>query len=232
MKTDGSGLNHVEFRVAYWNRVEGFTLIELLGVVIIIGILSMLLLGLFQKVRLEGNAAQSVANLRSLQMANELYATDNNGYYLADWLLDENWVQKDYWMFNPEFHALLGYPNNPPGSYPPPMRSGFKSNLVYAPSIGMNMNSHNPYENVRPKRTAMANPSALISFAESPNFQLVYAHRHDWDPKNDYWTGKSDIAYRYKGKCIAVTYGGNVIMITPEESDDKAHWFPSVDLYP
>lgn len=232
MKASGPNLKSTAFRVAYWNRVKGFTLIEILSVVIVIAILSVLLLGVFPKMRMEGNAAKSIANLRALQVANGLYAADNNGYYHAVWSLDENWVQKDYWMFDPDFHALLGCPDTPPGIYPPPVRSGFKPNLVYAPSIGMNMCSHNPYGNVRPKQTAMANPSRLISFAESPNFQVLYPHRHDWDPQNDYWTGKGDLAYRYKGKCIAVTYGGNAILISPEESNDKALWYPSADLYP
>lgn len=60
---------------------RGFTLIELLVVIAIIGVLSSVILVSLNAARQKGYDAQRVANLRSIQTALELYATDHNGQY-------------------------------------------------------------------------------------------------------------------------------------------------------
>ncbi len=59
----------------------GFTLIELLVVIAIIGLLSSIVLVSLNTAREKGYDAQRVANLRSIQTALELYASDHNGMY-------------------------------------------------------------------------------------------------------------------------------------------------------
>jgi len=63
------------------NKHRGFTLIELLVVIAIIGLLSSVVLASLNTARDKGNDAQRVSNLRSVQTALELYATDHNGSY-------------------------------------------------------------------------------------------------------------------------------------------------------
>jgi prepilin-type N-terminal cleavage/methylation domain-containing protein len=60
---------------------KGFTLIELLVVIAIIGVLSSVVLAALNTARAKGNDAQREANLRNVQHALELYATDHNGQY-------------------------------------------------------------------------------------------------------------------------------------------------------
>ncbi len=59
---------------------RGFTLIELLVVIAIIGILSSVVLASLNSARKKGRDAARVGNLRTLQLALELYYDKNNGY--------------------------------------------------------------------------------------------------------------------------------------------------------
>lgn len=60
---------------------KGFTLIELLVVIAIIGLLSALAIVALGGARLKARDARRVANLKTIQTALELYASDHNGTY-------------------------------------------------------------------------------------------------------------------------------------------------------
>jgi len=62
---------------------KGFTLIELLVVVVIIGILAAIALPNFIGVQNKARDASVKANMRTVQIAAESYATDNGGTYPA-----------------------------------------------------------------------------------------------------------------------------------------------------
>ncbi len=62
---------------------NGFTLIELLVVIVIISILSSLLMFNFVGVRQRGRDAQRKSDLRQIQVALELYRSDNGTYPLT-----------------------------------------------------------------------------------------------------------------------------------------------------
>jgi prepilin-type N-terminal cleavage/methylation domain-containing protein len=59
---------------------KGFTLIELLVVVAIIGILSTIVLSSLSSARTRAHTSRTLAELRSLSLAFELYHLDNNDY--------------------------------------------------------------------------------------------------------------------------------------------------------
>lgn len=62
-------------------RASGFTLIELLVVISIIGLLSSTVLTSLNSARIKARDARRVADIRQIQNALELYASDHNGQY-------------------------------------------------------------------------------------------------------------------------------------------------------
>jgi type IV pilus assembly protein PilA len=65
---------------------KGFTLIELLVVILIIGILAAIAIPAFLNQRQKAYDAAAKSQVKSAQIAEETYATDNNGSYASDTL--------------------------------------------------------------------------------------------------------------------------------------------------
>ncbi|HZU77406.1 MAG TPA: type II secretion system protein [Dehalococcoidia bacterium] len=63
---------------------KGFTLIELLVVILIIGILAAIAIPAFLNQRAKAYDASAKSNVKTAQIAEETYSTDNNGTYVAD----------------------------------------------------------------------------------------------------------------------------------------------------
>jgi type IV pilus assembly protein PilA len=63
---------------------KGFTLIELLVVILIIGILAAIAIPAFLNQRQKAYDSAAKSNVRTAATAEETYATDNNGAYIAD----------------------------------------------------------------------------------------------------------------------------------------------------
>ena len=66
------------------NREEGFTLIELLVVMVIIGILAAIAIPSFLAQRDKGYQSAEKSDLKTVSIAEQSYATDNNGAYVGD----------------------------------------------------------------------------------------------------------------------------------------------------
>jgi type IV pilus assembly protein PilA len=76
-------LNNLRRRV---EDEKGFTLIELLVVILIIGILAAIASPAFLNQRNKAYDSQAKSNVKTAQIAEETYATDNNGTYASDTL--------------------------------------------------------------------------------------------------------------------------------------------------
>jgi type IV pilus assembly protein PilA len=66
------------------NREEGFTLIELLVVMVIIGILAAIAIPSFLAQRDKGYQSAEKSDLKTVSIAEQSYATDNNGAFVTD----------------------------------------------------------------------------------------------------------------------------------------------------
>ncbi len=113
-------------------RRRGFTLIELLVVIAVIAILAALLLPVLSRSKAKAYEAQCISNLRQLSLAWQLYADDNNGFFVPNgyslqapapgvnqlWVMGTEHFRPDAftnidYLINPQYALFAGYLKNP-----------------------------------------------------------------------------------------------------------------------
>lgn len=201
----------------------GFSLIELLTVIAVIAILATLIIASIQRVRTTAALSKSISNLRSLQLANSLYSSEHNGWYvpIASWT-DEG--EAVFWHNDPKFRAYFSLePGNnwPSGLVAPKAEITTSSgNLRLDRAYGYNITSMNG-------KWAEAGQGYQVNRSEIPNLdnKMAFADALDWiihrDNADDYngeevYT-KHAIAYRYNGSAGVVYYSGRATGLPREE---------------
>jgi prepilin-type processing-associated H-X9-DG protein len=212
--------------------------VELLTVIAIVAVLAALLMPIAKRSINGGKDAVSMNNLRSLQAANVLYASDHDGNYVPPVTLKPNTSQVNWdtgpWLVNPEFTPYLNVPYaNWDDHKAPATTSGHKITLNGSPgklTIAMNV-SRFPnggfFWNGRGqlKTTQILAPAKTMIFAEAVDWMVDYPHRNNWT--NDLTTAGMAIAFRNAGKtCAMVFFDGHVELVTKERSQsDRSLWF-------
>ena len=86
---------------------KGFTLIELLVVIAIVALLMGILLPALMKAKDHGKRLVCGNHLRTLALANVLYADETDGWYVP--IMDRTLGDNRYWPSNEKFRELVGY---------------------------------------------------------------------------------------------------------------------------
>ena len=97
-------------------RWKKFTLIELLVVIAIIAILAALLLPALRAARAQAHAVTCLSNLKQVSVANCVYVSDFNGYYVPVWNTDiasPDFSYNKHWYGNTVFREYAGQNSEP-----------------------------------------------------------------------------------------------------------------------
>ena len=86
---------------------RGFTLIELLVVIAVIALLMAILMPALQRAKEQGKRIVCVNNIKTMGLANALYADDTDGWYVP--IMDRTQGDNRYWPANQLFRELCGY---------------------------------------------------------------------------------------------------------------------------
>jgi prepilin-type N-terminal cleavage/methylation domain-containing protein/prepilin-type processing-associated H-X9-DG protein len=186
----------------------GFTLVELLVTVAIISILAAILFLSAGSIRNEALLSKDIANLRSLQMANTIYASDHRAY-VPEFSNDENGTAT-MWVTNPAFLQylvgragvnMLPIQTESPVSLGPNMWVNYGYNITGLP-FGWGL----PNVSIGVAPFNISDPSSTLAFADALDWNI------DMADSNDY-TGEvyvqSAIAYPYDGKTGIVYFDGH-----------------------
>lgn len=216
---------------------QGFTLIELLTVIAIIGVLAAILIPSLSKVRAHSYKAKSLSNLRSLQVANGLYATSNNGFYVSPSLREANsdgspqgsvrrwFTVTEYLDFlrgalaeDASSAALRSYPEELLDPVAQQSESSFADSAVGSygafgndPSNGSWQDAHNSANH----SLRLKEPSKTAAFATGVDWRLTYGGRLSWSGEEKKLGGA--MAYRHANAALVVFFDGHVAEVTKED---------------
>ena len=229
-------------RMARNRCCDAFSLVELLTVIVVISILVSILIPVIQGLRKSAATTETVTNLRSLQQANVSYAADHQGRYAP--LFVGPAVFEKGWKWNEAFLEYLEIDPETPDAERTVLHSGFwdkntKSRATIGYSAYKVSGGNDPWESggqTHANLTAVVDqPAHLIAFIDANDWWVNPYQFDDWkSPTDDLKVGGRTLAapaYRNKGeKAAAVTYAGNVLMLSREQLDwktdeGKQHWF-------
>ena len=211
---------------------SAFTLVELLVTIAILIVLAALVFFATSRVRAATARAISADNLRKLQVANALYATDNNGHYVSTFTQNENGKTGGLWDRNSDFLDLYVGVNKPTRGNsqesrvspehldPIAYKARGKGYDTLKASYGMvskdNYKSGNKDVDSSYQLTELSSPAKTAAFVTAVNWLVQYGGRNSWKGVE----GKVNapmIAYRYNNKAQVAYYDGHVGSITMDD---------------
>lgn len=227
-------------------RSRAFTLVELLIVIVIIAALASMVFPMVQNIRKSAGSAITVTNLRQIQAANGIFASDNGGFFLgsAPFGQGTDLFGGQTWFSYKPFVGMLGVksmgadgssllPDAWGKNYPEGLKCGMD---VRSPqdqfgkrnfTIAMNWSSFShqmdgtsgeawPWIGGKILQSKIKNPEKLIMFYESAGFWGDYSTRLDWKSDDGSW--QHGMAFRNKGETCNVAFAdGHVGSLTRKD---------------
>jgi len=212
-------------------RPSGFTLIELLTVIAIIGVLAGIIIAVVGNVRRNAQESQSLANLRQMGTAVQLYAADRRGA-LPVWQNFTGGIETPWWktilpylgdhkeVFHDPAHA----------EYDPSSDETLHTNFSYGWNyevMGRNIGEQDRDDHIL-TMLSMPNPSktlmiSISSATESYSF-ISYNSNPEW--------GKMPDPNRYNGKAPSLFLDGHVEVRPVDEFRTREPWFVFIKEVP
>ena len=213
-------------------RARGFTLVEVLVVVAIIAILVGISFSGFIKYRKAADKAAVLGNIRALQVANAIYASENNGAYIKAFSFDKDEKLESAWHMEPEFLRIFtGNPDVkgsahitgvPHSSLDPAVVRAKKYlwDQVEA-SYGYNQGHMPPGWPMKStsstyKASSLTDPARTFSFISCTDWNAKFTGRYLWEGAKavEGKTPDGKIAFRHDGKAAVVYFDGHVELIS------------------
>ena len=210
----------------------GFTLVELMVTIVIVIALAALVFVATSRVKAASARAVSVDNLRKLQLANGLYASDNNSRFVACFTKNEDGKTGGLWDRNPEFlDYFIGVSQPTEGNSQESRVSPEHLDQVAYKARGnahdtlkasYGMVSKESYTGSAPntdssyRLSELTTPSKTAAFVTAVNWLVQYSGRKGWNGVE----GKVNaprIAYRHRNKALVVYYDGHIGEVSEED---------------
>tara|TARA_R100000027_G_scaffold184_1_gene206 strand:- start:6420 stop:7103 length:684 start_codon:yes stop_codon:yes gene_type:complete len=189
-----------------------FTLIELLCVITVIGILAAIILPAISGIREKANNSKCQGNLRQLQSASALYASDH-GHFLpsiTNNVSSNGTIDRVNWYENPEVLEYMG--DQPPLKCPTNAASrDFHGKATSGFSYGINITNvpggwSDPGDRAA-RMVEVINPSTTMAFADAVDWQILMYAASNY--KDESYIAHS-IAYRHSGNANIAFYDGSI----------------------
>ncbi len=218
-------LNHTPCK---GGQPRGFTIVELLTAIAIIAVLVAILIPVTNSVITNAGVSKNLANLRNLQAANMLYATNNDGLYVPVGTFDGTGAYKNHWHRNPDF-APIYLEVSDVYAWPEELLSpkaalrDIHGNLMIERSYGYNYTGLGSYGVPDTSRNATLNqvfqPAQTLAFADALDWQIQIngADKYKGVEEVGNPNNNSAIAYRYNDKAGVVYFDGHTELLSRDD---------------